>query len=78
MLKIPTQKDLEQPMEYFYINTLVDEHHTMATLQDKLLSLAVGDVDTTMEATQRKHSNIAIEIRISYQIGRSDMTWIHI
>jgi DDE superfamily endonuclease len=57
-----TQKGLEQPMEYVGISTLVDEGKTMATLQDRFLSLAVDDVDTTMEAPQRKQSNIIIEI----------------
>jgi DDE superfamily endonuclease len=57
-----TEKGLEQPMEYVDISTVVDEGHTMATLQDKFLSLAVDDVDTTMGAPQRKQSNIVIEI----------------
>lgn len=57
-----TQKGLEQPMEYVDIGTLVDEGNTMATLQDRFLGLAVGDVDTTMGAPQRKQSNIVIEI----------------
>ncbi|KAG0008230.1 hypothetical protein BGZ82_004801, partial [Podila clonocystis] len=37
-------KDVEQPMEYFYISTLVDDGNAMAKLQEEFLGLEVGDV----------------------------------
>ena len=66
-----TQNDVEQPMEYFDIGTLVEDGHTMANLQDKFLGLVVGDVDTAMEAPSKKQSGIVIEIpvRKKRQIG---------
>ncbi len=57
-----TQKDVEQPMDYVDISDLMDDGNNMAKLQDRFLSLAIGNVDTAMEAPRKKQPGIVIEI----------------
>ncbi len=58
------QKGVEQPMEYVEMSALVEDGNAMAKLQGEFLSLAIGVVDTAMEAPRRKLPGIVIEIPV--------------
>jgi hypothetical protein len=53
-------QDVEQPMDYFPINALVDDGKTMARMQEEFLDMAIGDEDITMDY-MHEHASIGFE-----------------
>lgn len=56
--------DVEQPLEYVEVSSLVEDGNAMAKLQQEFLGLDIGDEDTTMvtAAANKRKSNIVVEI----------------
>ena len=59
-----TDNDVEQPMEYVDISTLVEDGNALAKLQQEFLGLDIGNEDTAMDMTTapNRKCNFVIEI----------------
>jgi hypothetical protein len=54
-------QDVEQTMDYFPINALLEDGDTMARMQEEFLGMAIGDEDITMDHMQ-EHATIGFAI----------------